>query len=161
MEPRNKSQRPIVASRKNTEGCVNCGAKYGGELRRPSGRLYELWRLLWQRAHWSHPAPSMSRGCGWLADRNDRSLGVRHFSLGSCRSRGLHFNGKTIVCRACVNDEKRSRLSAALRAQRCLGGKMRCDDGKFEIDVTVSSNANRYDVEVDTSLRLIKKTLED
>jgi hypothetical protein len=60
-----------------------------------------------------------------------------------------------------VTDEERPKLLAALQAQGCSGGKMEFDDGKFEVDDATCSDGKRYDLDFDTSFRLIRKTLED
>lgn len=60
-----------------------------------------------------------------------------------------------------VTDEERTRLVAAVAAQGCSGGKMEFDDGKFEVDDAVCADGKKYDLDFDTSFRLIKKKLED
>lgn len=60
-----------------------------------------------------------------------------------------------------VTNEERTRLVAAVTAQGCSGGKMEFDDGKFEVDDTVCADGKTYDLDFDTSFRLIKKKLED
>lgn len=60
-----------------------------------------------------------------------------------------------------VTEEERTRLVAAVTAQGCSGGKMEFDDGKFEADDAVCGDGKKYDLDFDTSFRLIKKKLED
>lgn len=60
-----------------------------------------------------------------------------------------------------VTDEERTRLVAAVTAQGCSGGKMEFDDGKFEVDDALCADGKKYDLDFDTSFRLIKKKLED
>jgi hypothetical protein len=60
-----------------------------------------------------------------------------------------------------VTNEERTRLVAAVTAQGCSGGKMEFDDGKFEVDDTVCADGKTYDLDFDTSFRLITKKLED
>jgi Peptidase propeptide and YPEB domain len=59
-----------------------------------------------------------------------------------------------------VTQEEGERLQAALRAQCCSGGKMEFDDGKFEVDDAGCADGKTYDLEFDSSFRLIKKKLE-
>jgi hypothetical protein len=60
-----------------------------------------------------------------------------------------------------VTEEERPKLLSALQAQGCSGGKMEFDDGKFEVDDAVCSDGKKYDLDFDTSFRLIRKKLED
>jgi hypothetical protein len=59
-----------------------------------------------------------------------------------------------------VTQEESERLQAALREQGCSGGKMEFDDGKFEVDDARCADGKTYDLEFDSSFRLIKKKLE-
>jgi hypothetical protein len=60
-----------------------------------------------------------------------------------------------------VTQEERAQLIAALQAQGCTGGKMEFDDGKFEVDDAKCSDGRAYDLDFDTSFKLLKKDLED
>ena len=60
-----------------------------------------------------------------------------------------------------VTAEERAQLVAALQAQGCSGGKMELDDGKFEVDDAKCSDGRTYDLDFDTSFKLLKKKLED
>jgi hypothetical protein len=60
-----------------------------------------------------------------------------------------------------VTAEERTQLVAALQAQGCTGGKMEFDDGKFEVDDAKCSDGRTYDLDFDTSFKLLKKDLED
>ena len=60
-----------------------------------------------------------------------------------------------------VTAEERVQLVAALQAQGCSGGKMELDDGKFEVDDAKCSDGRTYDLDFDTSFKLLKKKLED
>lgn len=60
-----------------------------------------------------------------------------------------------------VTPEERIRLVAALQEQGCIGGKMEFDDGKFEVDDSKCSDGRTYDLDFDTSFKLLKKDLED
>jgi hypothetical protein len=59
-----------------------------------------------------------------------------------------------------VTQEESERLQAALKEQGCSGGKMEFDDGKFEVDDARCADGKPYDLEFDSSFRLIKKKLE-
>ena len=60
-----------------------------------------------------------------------------------------------------VTAEEREQLVTALQAQGCTGGKMELDDGKFEVDDAKCSDGRTYDLDFDTSFKLLKKKLED
>jgi hypothetical protein len=72
---------------------------------------------------------------------------------------GLTLTSSAWASRAVTNDEQ-VKLTAALTAQGCSGGKMRFDDGKYEVDEAVCSDGKRYDVDFDGSFKLLKKKLE-
>jgi len=59
-----------------------------------------------------------------------------------------------------VTQEESERLLAALKEQGCSGGKMEFDDGRFEVDDAACADGKTYDLEFDTSFRLIRKKLE-
>jgi hypothetical protein len=59
-----------------------------------------------------------------------------------------------------VTHDESERLHAALEEQGCSGGKMEFDDGKFEVDNARCADGKIYDLEFDSSFRLIKKKLE-
>ena len=60
-----------------------------------------------------------------------------------------------------VTAEERAQLVTALQAQGCSGGKMELDDGKFEVDDAKCNDGRTYDLDFDTSFKLLKKKLED
>jgi hypothetical protein len=60
-----------------------------------------------------------------------------------------------------VTEEERAKLASAVAAAGCSGGKMEFDDGKFEVDDARCADGKKYDLEFDTSFRLIKKEVED
>ena len=60
-----------------------------------------------------------------------------------------------------VTSEERVRLVAVLQDQGCTGGKMEFDDGKFEVDNAKCGDGRTYDLDFDTSFKLLKKDLED
>jgi Peptidase propeptide and YPEB domain len=61
-----------------------------------------------------------------------------------------------------VTDEERAKLVAAIAAEGCTGGKFEFDDdGRFEVDDVTCKDGRRYDLEFDTSFKLIKKDLDD
>ena len=53
------------------------------------------------------------------------------------------------------------RLNAALKQEGCSGGKMEFEDGKFEVDNAVCADGKTYDLDFDSSFRLIKKKSEN
>jgi hypothetical protein len=60
-----------------------------------------------------------------------------------------------------VTEQERVKLVAALTAQGCSGGKMRFDDGKYEVDEAVCKDGRRYDLDFDAStFKVLKKRLE-
>ncbi len=60
-----------------------------------------------------------------------------------------------------VTDDERAKLVAAMAAEGCTGGKMEFDDGKFEVDDAQCKDGLRYDLDFDTSFKLIKKKQEN
>ncbi len=60
-----------------------------------------------------------------------------------------------------VTGEEQVKLVAALTAQGCTGGKMKFDDGKFEVDDATCADGKIYDLDFDTAFKLIKKKLDD
>lgn len=60
-----------------------------------------------------------------------------------------------------VTSEERMQLVVALQAQGCVGGKMEFDDEKFEVDDSKCSDGRTYDLDFDTSFKLLKKDRED
>jgi hypothetical protein len=59
-----------------------------------------------------------------------------------------------------VTQEDSERLQDALKEQGCSGGKMEFDDGKFEVEDARCADGKTYDLEFDSSFRLIRKKLE-
>jgi hypothetical protein len=61
-----------------------------------------------------------------------------------------------------VTEDERAKLTAALAAQGCSGGKMEFDDdGHFEVDDARCNDGRKYDLEFDAALKLTKKKLDD
>ena len=60
-----------------------------------------------------------------------------------------------------VTDQERVQLVAALQAQGCSGGKMKFDDGKFEVDDARCADGKTYDLDFDKSFKLVKKNQDD
>src|SRR4029077_20572513 len=59
-----------------------------------------------------------------------------------------------------LTPEESERLNAALNQEGCSGGKMEFEDGKFEVDNAVCADGKTYDLDFDSSFRLIKKKQE-
>jgi hypothetical protein len=61
-----------------------------------------------------------------------------------------------------VTDDERAKLTAAVAAQGCSGGKMEfdIDDNHFEVDDARCDDGRKYDFKFDTSFRLIEKRLD-
>ena len=55
-----------------------------------------------------------------------------------------------------VTEQERTQLIAALQAQGCSGGEMEYDDGKFEVDDARCADGKTYDLDFDTSFKLVK-----
>lgn len=60
-----------------------------------------------------------------------------------------------------ISDQERMQLVTALQAQGCSGGRMKFDDGKFEVDDARCANGSKYDLDFDRSFKLIKKDRDD
>src|SRR5262245_17425570 len=59
-----------------------------------------------------------------------------------------------------LTQEESDKLNAALKQEGCSGGKMEFEDGKFEVDNAVCADGKTYDLDFDSSFRLIKKKQE-
>lgn len=60
-----------------------------------------------------------------------------------------------------VTDEERTKLTPAIAAAGCSGGKLEFDDGQYEVDDATCDDGKTYDLKFDSDFRLIKKELED
>jgi hypothetical protein len=62
-----------------------------------------------------------------------------------------------------VTDDERAKLTAAVAAEGCSGGKMEFDDDdkKFEVDDVTCRDGRKYELEFDASFKLIKKEVDD
>jgi len=60
-----------------------------------------------------------------------------------------------------LTDAERTKLTAAIQASGCSGGKMEFDDGKFEVDDAKCSDGKTYDLKFGSAFKLIKKELEN
>jgi hypothetical protein len=60
-----------------------------------------------------------------------------------------------------VTDEERAKLAAAIAAAGCSGGKLKFDDGKYEVDQAICGDGQTYDLKFDADFLLIEKELED
>jgi hypothetical protein len=64
-----------------------------------------------------------------------------------------------------VTDQERTKLSEAVKATGCSGGKMEFDDdkgashpnGKFEVDDANCADGKKYDLAFDTDFKLLAK----
>jgi len=68
--------------------------------------------------------------------------------------------GSALADRA-VTEEERQQLAAGLEREGCSGGKMEFDDGKFEVENARCADGKTYELEFDSSFRLIKKKLKN
>ena len=59
-----------------------------------------------------------------------------------------------------VTQEESEQLLAALKEQGCSGGKMEVDDDTFEVERARCADGKMYDLDFDSSFRLIKKKLK-
>lgn len=60
-----------------------------------------------------------------------------------------------------VNEEERVKIAAALVAVGCKPGEIEFDDGKFEVDDARCDDGLKYEIDLDTSLKIIKKERDD
>jgi hypothetical protein len=72
----------------------------------------------------------------------------------------ISFTGIAVADRA-VTEEERAKLASAVAAAGCSGGEMEFDDEKFEVDDAKCADGKEYNLEFDTSFRLIKKEVAD
>jgi hypothetical protein len=61
-----------------------------------------------------------------------------------------------------VTEDERARLSAAVQAEGCSGGKFELDedDQQFEVDDAVCADGKKYDLKFDRQMRLKRKNLD-
>ena len=61
-----------------------------------------------------------------------------------------------------VTEDERAKLSAAVQAERCSGGKFELDedDQQFEVDDAVCADGKKYDLKFDMQMRLKRKNLD-
>jgi hypothetical protein len=60
-----------------------------------------------------------------------------------------------------LTDQERSKIAEALAAQGCSGGKLKFDDGEFEVDGAACEGGKLYDLKFDPSFRLLAKEREE
>jgi hypothetical protein len=60
-----------------------------------------------------------------------------------------------------LTDQEKASLTQALTAQGCSGGKMKFDDGKFEVDDATCADGKKYELAFDQAFKLIKKEEDD
>jgi L-alanine-DL-glutamate epimerase-like enolase superfamily enzyme len=60
-----------------------------------------------------------------------------------------------------VTEQEQAKLAEALKAQGCSAGKMKVDDGKFEVDDAMCADGKKYELVFDSDFRLIKKEVDD
>jgi hypothetical protein len=75
-------------------------------------------------------------------------------------SLALIFSTSSAVADRPLTQEESERLQTVLKEQGCSGGKMEFDDGNFEVERATCADGKTYDLEFDSSLRLIKKKLK-
>ena len=61
-----------------------------------------------------------------------------------------------------VTEDERAKLSAAVQAEGCSGGKFEMDedDQQFEVDDAVCADGKKYDLKFDMQMRLKRKNLD-
>jgi len=61
-----------------------------------------------------------------------------------------------------VTEDERAKLSAAVQAEGCSGGKLEPDedDQQFEVDDAVCADGRKYDLKFDMQMRLKRKNLD-
>ena len=61
-----------------------------------------------------------------------------------------------------VTEDERAKLSAAVQAEGCSGGKFELDedDQQFEVDDAVCADGKKYDLKFDRQMRLKCKNLD-
>src|SRR5690242_20335414 len=60
-----------------------------------------------------------------------------------------------------LTQDESERVQSALKEQGCSGGKMEVDDGTFEVEHATCADGKTYELEFDSSFRLIKKELKN
>ncbi|MGD9883692.1 MAG: hypothetical protein AB7U95_26630 [Reyranella sp.] len=60
-----------------------------------------------------------------------------------------------------VTDEERTRLTEVVKAEGCSEGKMKAEDGKFEVEGATCADGKKWDFKFDAQFELIKKEIDD
>jgi hypothetical protein len=60
-----------------------------------------------------------------------------------------------------VTDEERTRLTEAVKAEGCSEGKMKAEDGGFEVEGATCADGKKWDFEFDAQFKLTKKEIDD
>jgi hypothetical protein len=68
--------------------------------------------------------------------------------------------GAALADKRPLTDEERARLTEVVKSESCSAGKMKVDDGKFEVDATCADGKN-YEFKVDAQFKIIKKEIDD
>jgi hypothetical protein len=70
--------------------------------------------------------------------------------------------GSALADDRALNADESTKLTAAVSASGCSGGKMQFDHGRYGVDAAQCGDGRRYDLDFDASFKLISKsTLED
>ena len=70
--------------------------------------------------------------------------------------------GSALADDRALNADESTKLTAAVSAEGCSGGKMQFDHGRYGVDAAQCGDGRQYDLDFDASFKLIaKSTLED
>ena len=68
--------------------------------------------------------------------------------------------GAALADKRPLTDQERARLTEVVKTEGCSAGKMKVDDGNFEVDATCA-DSKKYEFKFDAQFKLIKKEIDD
>lgn len=68
--------------------------------------------------------------------------------------------GAALADKRPLTDSERARLTEVVKADNCSAGKMKIDDGNFEVEATCA-DGKKYEFKLDAQFKIIKKEIDD
>jgi hypothetical protein len=78
-----------------------------------------------------------------------------YLALFSCWLRPPAWAGRPVTA------DERAKLSPAIAAEGCSGGKLEFDDGKYEVDDAMCNDGQTYELKFDAGFRLVTASSSD
>jgi peptidase YpeB-like protein len=60
-----------------------------------------------------------------------------------------------------LTEQEQTRLAEAVKAEGCSGGKMKVEDGNFEVEDATCADGKKWELKFDGAFKLIKKEIDD